>query len=256
MTDFSSPASTFVPEPVANRYVSSWLESSELSAGGLVVAPSAPGLAVDLIKSASYREALTSASLVLTDSGFMVLLWWLFTGEKLPRHSGLKFLRAVLERPELKEPGAVFWVMPSAKEDAHNRAWLTAHGFPVTADDVYVAPHYPGGSITDDELMARIDARSPRIVMLAIGGGVQERVGLMLRDRLSGRPSILCLGAAIAFLTGGQANIPPWADKLVLGWLLRLVSNPGKFWRRYWDAFALGPLLNRYRERLPPINPE
>lgn len=226
---------------------------AKAAGGGLVVAPSAPGLAVDLVKSAAYRQALTSASLVLTDSGFMVLLWQLFTGEKLPRHSGLKFLRAVLDRPELKEPGSVFWVMPSDEEDLHNRAWLVAQGFPVTADDVYIAPHYPSGAIIDEELLARIEARNPRIVMLAIGGGVQERVGLMLRDRLSGCPSILCLGAAIAFLTGGQTNIPPWADHLFLGWMLRLVYNPRKFWRRYWDALDLASLLWKHREHLPPL---
>lgn len=221
----------------------------------LVVAPSAPGLAVDLVQSASYREALVTAGLAITDSGFMVLLWRLFTGEKLPRHSGLKFLRAVLARPELKEPGSVFWVMPSAEEDARNRAWLAAQGFPVTPDDVYLAPHYKAGPVTDEELVRRIDARRPRIVMLAIGGGVQERVGLMLHERLDCAPSILCLGAAIAFLTGGQANIPPWADKLILGWLLRLLSNPRKFWRRYWDALGLAALLRRHRDRLPPQVP-
>lgn len=223
-------------------------------AAHLVVAPSAPGLAVDLVQSPAYREALTTADLVLTDSGFMVLLWRACTGEKLPRHSGLKFIRAVLDRPELKQPGAVFWVMPSAGEDARNRAWLVARGFPVTPDDVYLAPHYAAGPITDEELVRRIEARRPRVVMLAIGGGVQERVGLMLRARLTtARPSILCLGAAIAFLTGGQAAIPPWADKLVLGWLLRLVSSPRKFWRRYWDALGLARLLWRNRERLPEL---
>ncbi len=224
-----------------------------VSGGGLVVAPSAPGLAVDFLKSPSYREALTSASLVLTDSGFMVLLWRLFTGEALPRYSGLKFIRAVLARPELKEPGAVFWVMPSAAEDAHNRAWLVTHGFPVTPDDVYVAPFYPAGAITDKVLVSRIAARKPRIVMLAIGGGVQERVGLMLRGKLSGHPSIVCLGAAIAFLTGGQVSIPPWADRLMLGLFFRFLSNPRKFWRRYEEGARLAPLLWKYREKLPPL---
>jgi UDP-N-acetyl-D-mannosaminuronic acid transferase (WecB/TagA/CpsF family) len=250
-----------------------------ISQGGLVVAPSAPGLAVDLVKSASYREALTTADLAITDSGFMVLLWNLYTGEKLPRHSGLKFLRAILDRPELKEPGSVFWVMPSAEEDSRNRAWLVQQGFPVTAADVYIAPHYPSGDIKDDELVRRVSDRHPRVVMLAIGGGVQERVGLMLRRELGeascdgepdtadltlglsrqhptgrqGGPAILCLGAAIAFLTGGQANIPPWADKLILGWLFRLISNPQKFWRRYWDAVGLARLLWRNRERLPEL---
>jgi UDP-N-acetyl-D-mannosaminuronic acid transferase (WecB/TagA/CpsF family) len=87
--------------------------------------------------------------------------------------------------------------------------------------------------------------------MLAIGGGVQERLGLGLRARLTNRPGILCLGAAIAFLTGGQVAIPVWADRFFLGWLFRLASNPRKFWRRYRDALRLAPLLWRWRERLP-----
>ncbi len=219
----------------------------------LVVAPSAPGLAADLVKSASYREALTTADLAITDSGFMVLLWRAFTGVKLPRLSGLKFMVAVLARPELKQPGSVFWVMPSAEEDQRNRAWLVSKGFPVTEADVYLAPHYPLGAIQDAELLRRIEARKPSVVMLAIGGGVQERLGLMLRAQLKTPTSILCLGAAIAFLSGGQANIPPWADRMVLGWLMRLASNPRKFWRRYWEALALVSLLWRHRDRLPPL---
>ncbi len=222
--------------------------------GGLVVAPSAPGLAVDLVRAPAYREALQTADLVLTDSGFMVLLWRLYTGERLPRHSGLKFLRAVLACPELKRLGAVFWVMPSEAEAGRNRAWLESQGFAVAADDIYLAPAYPAaGDLVDDVLVARIASRRPRVVMLAIGGGVQERLGYTLRAQLPYRPGILCLGAAIAFLTGGQASIPPWADRLVLGWLLRLISNPRKFWRRYWEALRLAPLLWRQRERLPEL---
>ena len=245
----------------------------------LVVAPSAPGLAVDLVHAPAYRHALQTADLVLTDSGFMVLLWRLFTGEPLPRHSGLKFLRAVLARTELKQPGAVFWVMPSATEAARNEAWLRTQGFPITPDDVYIAPVYPTtGELIDHDLLTRLQKRRPRVIMLAIGGGVQERLGVALRAQLLAssllvpsspttssqllapsdeRPatSILCLGAAIAFLTGGQTNIPPWADKLVLGWLLRLFSNPRKFWRRYWEALRLAPLLWRWRERTPGAPP-
>jgi exopolysaccharide biosynthesis WecB/TagA/CpsF family protein len=222
-------------------------------AGGLTVAPSAPGLAVDLVRSPAYREALTRADLVITDSGYMVLLWRLFSGERLPRHSGLKLIRSVLDRQDLREEGAVFWVMPSEDESARNLRWLRARGFAVSAEDVYVAPHYRPGPIRDEDLLSRLEARRPRVVMLAIGGGVQERLGLGLRDELSFRPGILCLGAAIAFLTGGQARIPPWADRWMLGWLLRLLSSPRKFWRRYWDAIGLAGLLRRHGERLPDL---
>ena len=221
----------------------------------LVVAPSAPGLAVDLVKSDSYRNALTTSEMALTDSGFMVLLWLALTGEKLPRHSGLKFIRAVLQRPELKNPGAVFWIMPSADEAARNRKWLVSEGFPVSDEDIYLAPKYPPvGALADLELLGRVKFRRPRLIVMGIGGGVQERLGLWLRERLDHHPSILCLGAAIAFLTGGQANIPPWADRLMLGWLLRLLSAPRRFWRRYWEALQLAPLIWRYRDKLPPLD--
>lgn len=255
----SQPASPVASSPVrrilgVDFFVGTIEQATDRAvAGGLVVAPSAPGLAVDLLKSPSYREALTTADLAITDSGYMVMLWRLLTREKLPRHSGLKLIRAVLAREDLKAPGAIFWVMPSAEECARNLAWLRAQGFATTEADTYLAPHYKPGPIHDAELLARIEARRPRVVMLAIGGGVQERLGLGLRAGLSCRPGILCLGAAIAFLTGGQANIPPWADRLVLGWLLRLLSSPRKFWRRYWEALRLATILNRYRERLPDL---
>jgi len=221
--------------------------------GGLVVAPSGPGLAVDLVKSPAYREALTTADLAITDSGYMVLLWRFITGEKLPRHSGLKLIRAVLDREELKKTSAIFWVMPSLEESTRNLSWLQNQGFAVTEADTYLAPQYSPGPIHDPDLLNRIEARRPKVVMLCIGGGVQERLGCGLRQHLSYRPGILCLGAAIAFLTGGQTNIPPWADKFYLGWLMRFASSPRKFWRRYWEAVRLAPLIRRYRERLPEL---
>lgn len=222
-------------------------------AGGLVVAPSGPGLAVDLVRSQAYRVALQSADLVLTDSGWMILLWRLISRESLPRHSGLKFLHALLARPELKETGAVFWVMPSEEEDRRNRAWLVVQGFPVTSRDAYIAPHYAPGEIVDELLIRRIQAQKPRIIMLAIGGGVQERLGYILRQQLNYRPTICCLGAAIAFLSGVQANIPHWADRLFLGWLCRLLSSPRRFFPRYWAALRLAPLLWCHRDQLPPL---
>ena len=224
-----------------------------LSEGGLLVAPSAPGLAVDFVRSAAYREALLGADWAITDSGFMVLLWRLRTGRKLPRHSGLKFMRAVLEREMLREAGAVFWVMPSEEEKARTQAWLVAHGFSVDEKDFYLAPFYGAGAVNDEELTRRIEERKPRAVVLGIGGGVQERLGFGLKQRLSFRPAIFCTGAAIAFLSGGQASIPPWADRLMLGWLLRILSEPRKYWRRYWEALRLGVLLLRWRDKLPPL---
>jgi UDP-N-acetyl-D-mannosaminuronic acid transferase (WecB/TagA/CpsF family) len=65
------------------------------------------------------------------------------------------------------------------------------------------------------------------------------------------RPGILCLGAAIAFLSGAQTAIPVWADRMCVGWLLRIISSPKRYLPRYIDALKLVPVLYRHREKLP-----
>ena len=137
----------------------------------------------------------------------------------------------------------------AAAEMEINLTWLNAHGFSVTCNDCYVAPLYPSGQLTDLELLQCVKQRQPRYILINIGGGVQERLGHYLRKHLPDSPAIICVGAAIAFITGLQANIPVWADAYGLGWFLRCLQAPGKFIPRYWKALRLVVILARYRER-------
>ena len=153
--------------------------------GGLFVVPSAPGLA-ELDRDASYRRSLEESDAALTDSGAMVLLWRLRTGQRIHRISGLQFIRALLASHDFREPHRVFWVMPSEHEAAANLTWLNAHGVPTTLDDVYVAPRYDAGAVSDPllvDVIRNLNPR-PRFVVLCIAGGVQEPLGLALRNAL------------------------------------------------------------------------
>jgi UDP-N-acetyl-D-mannosaminuronic acid transferase (WecB/TagA/CpsF family) len=266
-------------------------ELSELlrltAAGGLIVVPSAPVL-VDLVRDEAHRIALETSDLAITDSGYMVLLWRLYGGGRLPRISGLRFIRELLATPEFRAPSATFWIMPTAEDAQANLAWLKQAGVPVDPADCYVAPMYPTGSLADPALLARLEARKPQYILINLGGGVQERLGYYLRRNLSAfgtedrrvrgsegqkpeprpsdpptlrpsappplrpsgsPPAIICTGAAIAFLSGRQTAIPTWADRLMLGWLFRTLSDPSRFFPRYWKALRLAPLLWRYRDR-------
>jgi UDP-N-acetyl-D-mannosaminuronic acid transferase (WecB/TagA/CpsF family) len=78
---------------------------------GLIVAPSGTCFA-RLSEDALYRRAMTQADLALPDSGFMVLLWRLLRRRRIARISGLAYLQELLRRPELRENGAVLWVLP------------------------------------------------------------------------------------------------------------------------------------------------
>lgn len=130
-------------------------------------------------------------------------------------------------------------------------AWMKERGYPVSRENFYVAPFYPAGGLRDEKLLVAISGLRPRQVFLAIGGGVQERLGLYLQENLPSQPGIHCIGAAIGFLTGDQVNIPMWADRWKLGWLFRIASDPVRFAPRFWKARRLVSLLLKYGERLP-----
>jgi UDP-N-acetyl-D-mannosaminuronic acid transferase (WecB/TagA/CpsF family) len=232
-----------------NFFVGNMPDLLELcSEGNFVVVPAAPALA-DLPTNEAYREAVEKSDFAITDSAFMVILWKFFTGQRLPRISGLKLLRGLLASAELHKPGSSCWIMPSEHEMEVNIAWLNQNGYQVTAEESYVAPMYPRGPIADPAILKWIEAHRPPYIIINLGGGVQERLGLYLKENLSYRPSIICVGAAVAFLSGIQASIPTWADAWMLGWLFRCLHAPRKFVPRYWKALQLIAIVARYRER-------
>ncbi|HAQ58475.1 MAG TPA: glycosyltransferase, partial [Opitutae bacterium] len=63
-----------------------------------------------------------------------------------------------------------------------------------------------------------------------------------------------CIGAAIAFLTGMQTRIPKWADRIYIGWQLRIIADPKTFLPRYWSARKLRTLLKQWGEQLPQVS--
>lgn len=222
-----------------------------LCEGGLLVVPAAPALK-DMETNAEYREALLGADMALPDSAFMVMLWNRLQGDQMPRISGLAYLRELLLRPDVREPGRTLWIMASPLSAERNLAWLTQEGVRVPSECVYYAPMY-GPKIGDPALLARIERLCPKHVIVTLGGGTQERLGLYLKQHLSYLPAIHCVGAAIAFLSGDQVYIPVWADHFYLGWFFRSASEPKRYIPRYWDARKLLKLMVRYRDRLPEL---
>lgn len=220
-----------------------------MSRGGLLVVPAAPALK-EMATNAAYREALLNSDLAITDSAFMVMVWNFLQKDSIQRLSGLEYLRELLLRDETRRPGACVWIMANAASGRRNRAWLAAQGIQVPDDCVHVAPIF-GSDISDPDLLALLERLRPQHVILTLGGGAQERLGLYLKQNLSYLPAIHCIGAAIAFLSGDQVFIPVWADKFYLGWLFRTLSQPRRFLPRYWNARKLFTLIHRYRDQLP-----
>jgi UDP-N-acetyl-D-mannosaminuronic acid transferase (WecB/TagA/CpsF family) len=216
---------------------------------GMIVAPSATCFA-RLTEDAIYRRALTEADVVLPDSGFMVLLWRILRGGRIERISGLAYFKELLRQPAVHEPDRTFWIFP--KESARDKGvgWLTAQGFRINSADCYVAPIY-GAAVEDEILVRRILERHPRHIIIGLTGGVQEKLGAFLRNRLDLDTTIHCIGGALGSLTGDQIAIPSWADRFYLGWLFRLVAQPRIFIPRLTRALALPWMIIKYGKDLP-----
>jgi len=217
--------------------------------GGVVVVPAGPALCT-LATDGQYREAVLAADLAIADSAFMVLLWNLLYRPRISKLSGLEYLRALLLRESFRAAGATFWVMPRKDSAQRSVEWLQKNGVQVDSASVHIAPFY-NGCVEDPALLEAIERLRPRHVVVGLGGGVQEPLGIYLKRNLSYLPAIHCVGAAIAFLAGDQVHIPVWTDHLGLGWLWRILSDPKRYFPRYWGARRLAQLMIRYGERLP-----
>jgi N-acetylglucosaminyldiphosphoundecaprenol N-acetyl-beta-D-mannosaminyltransferase len=219
--------------------------------GGFLVAPSGTCFA-RLREDENYRRAIVAADLALPDSGLMVLLWRLLRCEKIERISGLKYLKHLLSKLRGAGTGKICWVLSSEHAKQKLFDWSRREDFPLDIENCYVAPWY-GLDIEDRNLLGLVERHQPGHVIVAIGSGAQEKLGYYLRENLSYRLAIHCIGAALGFVTGEQTVIPDWADRFYLGWFLRLLAQPRIFIPRLFRAAELPWLILKYGEKLPPM---
>jgi len=218
--------------------------------GGLVVAPSGPGLA-SLPNDLPYKTSLENADLILVDSGYLALLSRIFIHKKLSRISGYEFIKTLLDDEYFRNSNTL-WVNPTQKENQINQKYLKDIGISTDKTHSYVAPMYDSACIEDPALLELIRKSKPDYVILNIAGNIQEPLGYYLKRNLEYTPAIICTGAAIAFMTGQQAEIPDWVDRLFLGWAARCIMNPSKFIPRYIAAISLALLVAKYRQKSVP----
>jgi len=203
-----------------------------------MVVPAAPAL-VTISKDIKYYNALIDADFAIPDSGFMLLILRLFKGINIKKLSGYAFLKHFLNEKDLYKDKCLFLIDPSDKDSRINNNYLKCKSILIDINNHYSAPLYDRNNIEDMKLLEIIEKKKPKYIIINLGGGIQERLGLYLKNHLTYRPAIICTGAAIAFLTGQQVKIAPWVDKLYLGWLWRCISKPTVYIPRYIKGFKL-----------------
>ena len=99
----------------------------------------------------------------------------------------------------------------------------------------------------NQKILAEIKDYDPDILMVGMGMPRQEIWILENRNDICARVTYCC-GALMDLVAGELPTPPRWISALGFEWLCRLISQPGRVWRRYliepW--FVLGQLGRQY----------
>ena len=207
----------------------------EINKGGYLVAPAASSLS-KIQNNKKYHNSLINADIAILDSGFFCILLRLFKKKKVKKLSGYFFLKSFLNL-KFNKKIKFLNIDPNKNESKLNHEYLIKkkinHVFS------YVAPIYKK-KIYDKKLINLIKKEKPRYIIINIGGEVQEILAEYIKNQINHKVSIMCTGAAIAFLTEKQAPLmSDLIDKFYLGWFVRLLHNPRKYFSRIVSSFNL-----------------
>ncbi|KTT72473.1 WecB/TagA/CpsF family glycosyltransferase [Sphingomonas endophytica] len=173
------------------------------------------------------RAAYDEATLVLCDSRVLARLARIY-GVALPLAPGSDLTVRLLH--DVARPGDRIAIIGG---DADLLAGLRAR-FPLL-DWVQHVP--PMGLLRNEQALAAAvtfgrEARA-RFLFIAVGSPQQELLARRIAQAGRATGCALCIGASLDFIVGRQRRAPRMVQRLGLEWAHRLVSQPGRLWRRY-----------------------
>jgi exopolysaccharide biosynthesis WecB/TagA/CpsF family protein len=195
---------------------------------GFVVTPNVDHM-IRYHDSPEFRAYYEQADYVLLDSQFVSTLHRVLYGTHFPVCKGSDLTDALFER--IIKPDDVVVLIGASVQQAntlrqrYGLRQLLHHNPPMgfAADPKAV-----------DAVLAFVESvASFRFCLLAVGSPQQEMVAQMLVQRGRARGMILCIGAAINFLTGGERRAPAWMQRSGFEWLYRLLQDPKRLAYRY-----------------------
>lgn len=205
---------------------------------------------VDFLAQASrdpeLRRILVEADLALCDG--MPLVWasrWL--GNPLPeRVAGADLVPRLLNIAAAK--GYRIFLLGGKPEVAAGAAANLQKQFPgLIIADHYSPPFLPLAQMPHGEIICRIKAAKPHIVLVSFGCPKAEKwISMHLRSLEA--PVAIGVGGTIDFLAGRLKRAPLWMQRNGMEWLFRLLQEPRRLAARYGNDFRFfsGAILRQW----------
>lgn len=200
--------------------------------GGTIVTPN-----VDIWRQArvdeSLQELVKTSSLVVADG--QPLVWASrLSGEPLPeRVTGSGLVESLCATAA--EGGRSVYLIGGGVGDTATRAAHALAGRHAGLRIAGVAVPPLGFDRDDAQLAALVEQvadSAADLVLVGLGFPKQERLGRMLAEQMPAAWILGC-GAGIAMAAGDTKRPSTWVQAVGAEWLVRLVQEPGRLWRRY-----------------------
>ena len=220
-----------------------WIEAAVAARTPRQICTANPEFLMAAQRDREFFDLLNRADLVLPD-GIGLLLAARWRGVRLPeRVAGSDLIYRIAERAGHHAWGVYF--LGAAEGVAQKTAEILKSKYPGLA----IAGTFEGSPKIeeDDEIVARIQAAQPDILLVAYGAPWQDKWIARNKERL-GVPVSRGVGGAFDFVGGGAQRAPAWLQRLGLEWLHRLWRQPWRA-RRIYTAVVAFPLAVLRRGR-------
>jgi N-acetylglucosaminyldiphosphoundecaprenol N-acetyl-beta-D-mannosaminyltransferase len=205
----------------------------ELKQGGVVFTPNVDHL-MKLQKDREFYQVYQNADYRVCDSQ-LIMYASRFLGQPIrEKVSGSDLFPAFYQRYSTDESVKIFLLGGEAGVAATARQRINAK---VGRNMVVNSYSPPWGFENDSEECARIinlvNSSGANVLAVGVGAPKQEKWIIQYRSQLTEIKTFFAIGATIDFEAGNLRRAPAWMSSAGLEWLYRLVSEPGRLWKRY-----------------------
>jgi N-acetylglucosaminyldiphosphoundecaprenol N-acetyl-beta-D-mannosaminyltransferase len=180
----------------------------------------------------AFRAALLGADLILPD-GVGVLVGAKLLGLEIPeRVAGFEFFLAFSEYAD-RIGGISYFFLGSSPSTLDRIRERLAREFPnIEFGGAYSPPYKAEFSEAENSAMLEaVNRAKPTVLWVGMTAPKQEKWINAHHDRLNIKFAG-AIGAVFDFYAGTTKRAPAWSRKLGLEWLLRLLGEPRRLWRR------------------------
>lgn len=183
------------------------------------------------LQDATFRSALEQSDFLLPDGEGICMTLKRYKGQTVRKIAGDDLHRHMLDQLSQCH-GRVFY-MGSNKMVLDRIVDRLKHEYPALT----VATHSPSycdelSKEESDRIVEKINAFAPDLLLVSMTAPKQEKWVCQNAQYLSTTKMVASIGAVFDFYAGTVKRAPRWAVALKMEWLVRLLKEPLRMWRR------------------------